>query len=86
MGETQGQTLRLNVFIRSLRTGAEGAGQFRHETELEVALYLDRWEDHGGDTLIQEVFRWKPVKTFDPGYGNKSQADAFKWDLRKCHF
>lgn len=45
MGETQGQTPRLNVFIHSLRTGGrgakEGGGEFRHETELEVALCLD---------------------------------------------
>lgn len=51
MGETQGQTPRLNVFIHSLRMGGGGGGGgwrggslFRHETELEVALCLDLWE------------------------------------------
>lgn len=75
-GETQGQTLRLDVFIRSLRTGGGGAGWFRHGTELEVALCLDHWEDHSWDTLIWEVFTWEPVKTFHLGIFI-SYKDAF---------
>lgn len=55
-GETQGQTLRLDVFIRSLRTSGGGAGWFRHETELEVALCLDHWEDHSLDTIRYDTF------------------------------
>lgn len=83
--ERQGQTLRLDVFIRSLRTGGGGEGWFRHETELEVALCLDHWEDHSWDSDMRSFYRGACESFSSWGYWSMMWwCLIMQWWIKQC--